>query len=209
MKVASDDADPVVCSADVDSPLTAGRKSGCPDRDGQVYRIVTDRDTSRRSPRGDPIVADVASTDLQPIARRRVDDVLQMEAARSARRRMPGGRILSIGDLAIDRDRRIALGHESAPPTTGPTRVDVRTCHRDMSDQIAVRGRARVGCSGWSYADWRGLVYPVDLPTKDWFAAYAERFDTVELNTTFYRLPTTGHGREVARAARRPDSSTR
>ena len=32
-------------------------------------------------------------------------------------------------------------------------------------------------------------MYPVDLPTKDWFAAYTERFDTVELNTTFYRLP--------------------
>lgn len=51
------------------------------------------------------------------------------------------------------------------------------------------RGRARVGCSGWSYADWRGPVYPVDLPTKDWFAAYTDLFDTVELNTTFYRLP--------------------
>jgi uncharacterized protein YecE (DUF72 family) len=32
-------------------------------------------------------------------------------------------------------------------------------------------------------------VYPVDLPTKDWFTAYTELFDTVELNTTFYRLP--------------------
>jgi uncharacterized protein YecE (DUF72 family) len=32
-------------------------------------------------------------------------------------------------------------------------------------------------------------VYPADMPAKKWFAAYAERFDTVELNTTFYRLP--------------------
>ncbi|MBW8824998.1 MAG: DUF72 domain-containing protein [Acidobacteria bacterium] len=47
----------------------------------------------------------------------------------------------------------------------------------------------RVGCSGWSYADWRGPVYPAKGPTTTWFAHYAARFDTVELNNTFYRLP--------------------
>ncbi len=52
-----------------------------------------------------------------------------------------------------------------------------------------VRGEIRVGCSGWSYDDWRGVVYPADAPARTWFAHYAERFDTVELNTTFYRLP--------------------
>ena len=52
-------------------------------------------------------------------------------------------------------------------------------------------GRVRVGCSGWSYDDWRGLVYPEDLPHRRWFAHYANTFDTVELNTTFYRLPKT------------------
>jgi uncharacterized protein YecE (DUF72 family) len=51
-------------------------------------------------------------------------------------------------------------------------------------------GRVRVGCSGWMYKEWRGVVYPRDLPQRRWFADYAERFDTVELNTTFYRLPT-------------------
>jgi uncharacterized protein YecE (DUF72 family) len=50
-------------------------------------------------------------------------------------------------------------------------------------------GRARVGCSGWSYDDWRGVVYPADAPPATWFAHYATRFDTVELNATFYRLP--------------------
>ena len=52
-----------------------------------------------------------------------------------------------------------------------------------------VRGEIRVGCSGWSTDDWRGVVYPADAPARTWFAHYAERFDTVELNTTFYRLP--------------------
>ena len=50
-------------------------------------------------------------------------------------------------------------------------------------------GGLRVGCSGWSYRDWRGVVYPSDLPASRWFAAYSELFDTVELNSTFYRLP--------------------
>jgi len=47
----------------------------------------------------------------------------------------------------------------------------------------------RVGCSGWSYRDWRGTVYPASATTKDWFRLYSERFDTVEINNTFYRLP--------------------
>jgi uncharacterized protein YecE (DUF72 family) len=52
-----------------------------------------------------------------------------------------------------------------------------------------VTGEVRVGCSGWSYKDWRGVVYPADAPARTWFTRYAERFDTVELNSTFYRLP--------------------
>ncbi len=50
-------------------------------------------------------------------------------------------------------------------------------------------GKARIGCSGWNYPDWRGPVYPPEEPRRRWFDLYAERFDTVELNTTFYRLP--------------------
>jgi uncharacterized protein YecE (DUF72 family) len=47
----------------------------------------------------------------------------------------------------------------------------------------------RVGCSGWNYADWRGVLYPPGCPQRKWLARYAEVFDTVEVNTTFYRLP--------------------
>ncbi|MEY2454187.1 MAG: hypothetical protein QOD92_3761 [Acidimicrobiaceae bacterium] len=49
--------------------------------------------------------------------------------------------------------------------------------------------RARVGCSGWMYKDWRGLVYPKELPARRWFEHYTTLLDTVELNNTFYRLP--------------------
>jgi uncharacterized protein YecE (DUF72 family) len=49
-------------------------------------------------------------------------------------------------------------------------------------------GEAHVGCSGWNYRDWRGPVYPPGVPTRRWLEIYAERFDTVEVNATFYRL---------------------
>jgi uncharacterized protein YecE (DUF72 family) len=47
-----------------------------------------------------------------------------------------------------------------------------------------------VGCSGWFYWKWRGLFYPSNLPTNDWFLHYARRFDTVEINASFYSWPT-------------------
>jgi uncharacterized protein YecE (DUF72 family) len=46
----------------------------------------------------------------------------------------------------------------------------------------------RIGCSGWNYADWRGRLYPEGLGTGRWLERYAEVFDTVEVNSTFYRL---------------------
>ncbi|HEX2413046.1 MAG TPA: DUF72 domain-containing protein [Solirubrobacteraceae bacterium] len=47
----------------------------------------------------------------------------------------------------------------------------------------------RIGCSGWNYADWRERVYPKGLPATRWLEYYATLFDTVEVNSTFYRLP--------------------
>ena len=51
-------------------------------------------------------------------------------------------------------------------------------------------GRVRVGCSGWQYRHWRGNFYPADRPQTRWFEYYASVFDTVEINNSFYRLPT-------------------
>ncbi len=48
----------------------------------------------------------------------------------------------------------------------------------------------RIGTSGWTYASWRGVLYGKGLPQGRWLERYAEAFDTVELNATFYRLPT-------------------
>jgi uncharacterized protein YecE (DUF72 family) len=50
--------------------------------------------------------------------------------------------------------------------------------------------RVRIGCSGWNYAHWRnGVFYPPRLASRNWLHFYAQHFDTVEINMTFYRLP--------------------
>lgn len=51
------------------------------------------------------------------------------------------------------------------------------------------RGRFRVGTSGFHYDHWRGVFYPPRLPAGEWLDHYARRFDTVEINSTFYGLP--------------------
>jgi uncharacterized protein YecE (DUF72 family) len=47
-----------------------------------------------------------------------------------------------------------------------------------------------IGCSGWHYDHWRGLYYPEGLPKTKWLQFYARQFTTVELNNSFYHLPT-------------------
>ncbi|HEX3802818.1 MAG TPA: DUF72 domain-containing protein [Solirubrobacteraceae bacterium] len=46
----------------------------------------------------------------------------------------------------------------------------------------------RIGCSGWDYDHWRGTFYDEHEPKRRWLELYAQRFDTVEVNSTFYRL---------------------
>ncbi len=46
-----------------------------------------------------------------------------------------------------------------------------------------------VGTSGYSYKEWKGTFYPKDLPAKGMLRYYGERFRTVEINNTFYRMP--------------------
>lgn len=52
-----------------------------------------------------------------------------------------------------------------------------------------VTGRLYIGTSGWHYAHWRGVYYPQDLPSEAWLSYYARDFRSVELNNSFYRLP--------------------
>jgi len=48
----------------------------------------------------------------------------------------------------------------------------------------------RIGTSGFSYKEWKGSFYPSDLPAKKMLSFYGSRFPSVEINNTFYRMPT-------------------
>jgi len=50
-------------------------------------------------------------------------------------------------------------------------------------------GKVYIGTSGWHYKHWLGDFYPEKTPAKDMFRLYAEHFNTVEINNTFYHLP--------------------
>ena len=69
-----------------------------------------------------------------------------------------------------------------------------------MAEQAA-RAACHIGTSGWVYRHWRGVFYPWPLPSGQWLHHYATRFDTVELNNSFYRLPSEGAFRKWAEVA--------
>ena len=54
-----------------------------------------------------------------------------------------------------------------------------------------IAGGLRIGTAGWSYADWYGTFYPIDGKTRgfDELEFYSRHFDTVELNSSYYRIP--------------------
>lgn len=58
-----------------------------------------------------------------------------------------------------------------------------------MSGPARKRGPIRIGTSGWSYSHWRGRVYPEGMPGDERLAFYASELNTVEIDSTFYRLP--------------------
>ncbi len=53
-----------------------------------------------------------------------------------------------------------------------------------------MKKKIAIGCSSYNNRYWRGIFYPDDLPTKEWFAYYCQYFNTYEMNGTFYKFPT-------------------
>jgi uncharacterized protein YecE (DUF72 family) len=51
-------------------------------------------------------------------------------------------------------------------------------------------GKLLIGTSGYSYKEWKGSFYPEKLPDREMLAFYAQQFSTVEINHSFYRMPT-------------------
>jgi uncharacterized protein YecE (DUF72 family) len=47
----------------------------------------------------------------------------------------------------------------------------------------------RIGCSGFYYKEWKEIFYPLGLPQKKWFEYYCQHFNTIEINSSFYRQP--------------------
>ena len=52
--------------------------------------------------------------------------------------------------------------------------------------------RVRIGCSGWSYKDWVGPFYPPNTEAKDYLKLYSRAFNCVEIDSSFYRIPSPG-----------------
>lgn len=77
--------------------------------------------------------------------------------------------------------------------TVGETRREQRDWERFLrcwyQGLEMAAGTVHVGTSGWHYRHWHGPFYPEKLPAAKMLEFYAQRFDTVELNNTFYRLP--------------------
>jgi len=55
---------------------------------------------------------------------------------------------------------------------------------------ISSEGQLRVGTSGYSYKQWKGKFYPEKLPDREMLSFYSKQFSTVEINYTFYHMPT-------------------
>lgn len=63
------------------------------------------------------------------------------------------------------------------------------------------RGKIHIGCSGWNYAHWKVRFYPDELKQREWFEHYSRFFQTVEINNTFYHLPSAKTFRDWKRQA--------
>jgi len=59
----------------------------------------------------------------------------------------------------------------------------------ERSENNVSERRAYIGTSGWNYRHWREAFYPPDLRKADWLEYFASRFDSVEINNSFYRVP--------------------
>ena len=81
---------------------------------------------------------------------------------------------------------------DAGPLDPAPRSPVVAAGSQKLCEQLAhivATRRIRVGCSGWNYADWRDVVYPKGPPQSRWLEHYSTLFETVEVNSTFYRLP--------------------
>lgn len=78
------------------------------------------------------------------------------------------------------------ISAETAPP---PTLLYLFFTNPLLKFEIMQKGSVFIGTSGWSYKHWKGIFYPEKLRNNEYLEYYSKSFNTVELNSTFYRLP--------------------
>jgi uncharacterized protein YecE (DUF72 family) len=96
---------------------------------------------------------------------------LEERRARRAERRIKQREITVLRAGKMQRARLLAEANGGLLPVASPPALNI-------------------GCSGWFYWHLKGTFYPTQMPTKEWFAHYADHFSTVELNAPFYSWPT-------------------
>jgi uncharacterized protein YecE (DUF72 family) len=89
--------------------------------------------------------------------------------------------------LRRERQRRENIGRAAEMHSA---RLQLEQDGRQQHSELDFGSGFHVGCSGWFYWKWRNSFYPDDLPTSHWFSHYEKRFDTVEINASFYSWPT-------------------
>ena len=93
--------------------------------------------------------------------------------------------------------RRVALQQKGARTVRASPEVKLNDAkssasalrQRPRGIPLVTQVSTRIGCSGWTYDDWRGPFYPETVRLKERLAYYASVFDTTEINGSFYRLP--------------------
>src|SRR6266487_5914473 len=65
-----------------------------------------------------------------------------------------------------------------------------RVRHRETPEGGIAAGTFKIGCSGWSYDDWKGIFYPSSV--RSMLQEYVKVFPTAEINASFYRVPDKG-----------------
>ena len=109
-----------------------------------------------------------------------------------------GGCSTYSADDKANRSSRVARGAQNREDNIGRAAKMHKARLQMEKEGVPKRGKRtsargqtlHIGCSGWFYWKWRGLFYPQDLPTGKWFENYADSFDTVEINASFYSWPT-------------------
>ena len=154
--------------------------------------------TSGVLPTGMPRAA-AASRSMLSVPTAKLAIARRLGAASSSASSMRSATIASSPSASLVRARRSSGGGARPPGHVstscsassrssagkGSSRV---TNTRAIDGHSGGMGAIRVGCSGWNYADWRERVYPKGMPARRWLEHYATLFDTVEVNSTFYRL---------------------